>query len=180
MSGILGGYLDSGDIYFTRSAGLNKYIEVQNLKLKYSTKMEETKKPRTGAGVPDGDGGSLEREDKKDNLVREENDVNEGMAESSDQDIKHLGNENETDDADPDNLTLPERENSLGSDSDNRRDNESIEGALNNPGVKISSGGNFSMLKYFNIEFYDSEDGNRTIGCTASIGEESGYYFKGE
>lgn len=120
--------------------------------------MEEPKKPVTGQGVPDGDGGSLEREDKKDNLTRENNDVSEGLTENTNEDIKPLGNEIDLDDTATDNISVPSKDNSLGNDSDNGRDNESVEGALNNPAIKVESGQSFSMLKYFNIEFHDSED----------------------
>lgn len=115
--------------------------------------MEDTKKPVTGIGVPDGDGGSLEREEKKDNLTREDKSTDDGMLEKDDEEINPLEDEGDwAENPDENNLATADRANSLGNDSDNRRENESIEGALNNSGV-ITGGSNFSMLKYFNIEF---------------------------
>lgn len=114
--------------------------------------MDETKKPVSGVGVPDGDGGSIEREDKKDNLTRENNSADDMT--KDEEEINPLEDEGDwAENPDENNLVTAKRGNSLGNDSDNRRENESIEGALNNPGVVISGGSNFSMLKYFNIEF---------------------------
>jgi hypothetical protein len=138
--------------------------------------MEQTTKTTAGIGVPDGDGGSIEREDavelENENL---NDDTDEMDEEDDDEDIDPAEDEGDWDE----NPAVAQKQNSLGNDSDNRRDNESIEGAFNNPGVRASGGDSYSMLKYFNIEFHDSEDGNRTIGCEASVSDR-GYYFKGE
>ena len=130
--------------------------------------MEETIKAVTGIGVPDGDGGSLEREERKDELTTDENEDAAVEVDEDEEDINPLEDEGDWAENPDENDLTTARGNSLGNDTDNRRDNESIEGALNNPGVKASGGGNVSMLKYFNIEFYESEEGNRTIGCGAS------------
>ncbi len=183
MSGIMGGCLDSGRNFYDYS-NLNNGTKIKNLnQINYkNTEMNETKDPVTGIGVPDGDGGSIERDDSQKNLIPDE-DIDKGMNED-DMDVSEDDEKDDNSDVTPlgndDDLGTPQRANSLGNDSDNRRDNESIEGAMNNPGVRATGGGNFSMLKYFNIEFYESEEGNRTIACTASAGGHDGYYFKGE
>lgn len=172
MSGILGGYLDSDGNYSIRDLEVDKYIKLKNFKINLNKKagkqMEETIKAVTGIGVPDGDGGSLEREERKDELTTEENEDAAVEVDEDEEDINPLEDEGDWAENPDENGLTAARGNSLGNDTDNRRDNESIEGALNNPGVIASGGGNVSMLKYFNIEFYESEEGNRTIGCGAS------------
>ena len=172
MSGILGGYLDSDGNYSIRDLEVDKYIKLKNFKINLNKKagkqMEETIKAVTGIGVPDGDGGSLEREERKDELTTEENEDAAVEVDEDEEDINLLEDEGDWAENPDENGLTAARGNSLGNDTDNRRDNESIEGALNNPGVIASGGGNVSMLKYFNIEFYESEEGNRTIGCGAS------------
>ncbi|MBN8570684.1 MAG: hypothetical protein J0M18_13745 [Ignavibacteria bacterium] len=178
MSGIFGGYPDSDGNYSIRHLEVDRYIKLKNYKINLNKKagrqMVETLKPVSGIGVPDGDGGSLEREERTDELTTEETQESAVETDEDDEEINPLEDEGDW----AENGLTAARGNSLGNDSDNRRDNESIEGSLNNSGVKASGGGNVSMLKYFNIEFYESEDGNRTIGCGAST--ESGFYFKGE
>lgn len=172
MSGIFGGYLDSDGNYSIRHLEVDKYIKLKNFKINLNKKagkqMEETSKAVTGIGVPDGDGGSLEREERKDELTTEENEDTAVETNEDDEDINPLEDEGDWAENPDENGLTTARGNSLGNDSDNRRDNESVEGALNNPGVIASGGGNVSMLKYFNIEFYESEESNRTIGCGAS------------
>lgn len=114
--------------------------------------MEDTKKTVSGIGVPDGDGGSIEREDKKDNLTRENNSTDDGILEEDE--VNPLEDEGDwAENPDAETVNTTEKGNSLGNGSDNRRENERVEGALNNPGVIISEVSNYSMLKYFNIEF---------------------------
>ena len=172
MSGILGGYLDSDGNYSIRDLEVDKYIKLKNFKINLNKKagkqMEETIKAVTGIGVPDGDGGSLEREERRDEITTEENEETTVEVDEDEVDINPLEDEGDWAENPDENGLTAARGNSLGNDTDNRRDNESIEGALNNPGVIASGGGNVSMLKYFNIEFYESEEGNRTIGCGAS------------
>lgn len=140
--------------------------------------MEPTKKSTAGIGVPDGDGGSIEREDavelENENLNDDTNeDTNE---DNDDEDVNPAEDEGDWDE----NPAVAQKQNSLGFDSSNHRESESIEGSLNNPGVRVSGGDSYSMLKYFNIEFHEAEDGNRTIGCEASVSSDRGNYFKGE
>ncbi|MBS1493770.1 MAG: hypothetical protein JST55_09675 [Bacteroidetes bacterium] len=135
--------------------------------------MEQTEKSKAGVGVPDGDGGSIEREDSVE--LENENLSDDTSEDTDDEDVNPAEDEGDWDE----NPAVAQKQNSLGFDSSNRRNNESIEGAMNNPGVRVSGGDSFSMLKYFNIEFHDVEDGNRTIGCEASVSDR-GYYFKGE
>ncbi len=172
MSGIFGGYLDSDGNYSIRHLEVDKYIRLKNFKINLNKKagkqMEETSKAVTSIGVPNGDGGSLEREERKDELTTEENEDAAVEVDEDEEDINPLEDEGDWAENPDENGLTAARGNSLGNDTDNRRDNESIEGALNNPGVIASGGGNVSMLKYFNIEFYESEEGNRTIGCGAS------------
>ena len=172
MSGIFGGYLDSDGNYSIRHLEVDKYIRLKNFKINLNKKagkqMEETSKAVTSIGVPNGDGGSLEREERKDELTTEENEDAAVEVDEDEEDINLLEDEGDWAENPDENGLTAARGNSLGNDTDNRRDNESIEGALNNPGVIASGGGNVSMLKYFNIEFYESEEGNRTIGCGAS------------
>lgn len=156
MSGILGGYLDSSGVYITKQNVPDVHKNIENrykLKHKDTNKMEENKNPVTGVGVPDGDGGSLEREDKKDNLTRENNSSDDDMMEDE-EDVNPLEDEGDwAENPDAESVNATEKGNSLGNDSDNGREKESIEGALNNPGVNFAGTANFSMLKYFNIEF---------------------------
>ena len=115
--------------------------------------MEKNKKPVTGIGVPDGDGGSLEREEGRDKLTRE-NKNTVPQVEKDDEEVNPLEDEGDwAENPDAETINTAEKGNSLGNDSVNTRDNESIEGAFNNSGVIVAGGGNFSMLKYFNIEF---------------------------
>lgn len=114
--------------------------------------MEDNKKTVSGEGVPDEDGGSIEREDKKEKL-NGENSPDDGIMEEEDE-VNPLEDEGDwAENPDAESVNTAVNGNSLGNDSDNRRDNEGIEGALNNPGVNFAGTANFSMLKYFNIEF---------------------------
>jgi len=138
-------------------------------------------KPKVGVGVPDGDGGSIEKDDAdKDKQEEGENLEHADLQTNDESEEEENPLEDEGDWSEKpneDDLAAASRSNSLGNDTDNRRENESIEGAINNPGVQVSGGENFTMLKYFGIEFYDSEEGNRSIGCGASLDSDQNEFY---
>lgn len=125
--------------------------------------MEENKEIK-GIGVPDGDGGSIERENRRDTITKERDD--EAMLEND------LNDENEDDDDDWDGGELENED-------EDDRDNESVDGAMNNPGVRVSSGGNFLSFNNLGVEFFEAEQ-NRTLACPATSNPRDGFYFKGE
>jgi len=134
--------------------------------------MEQKDKEIKGIGVPDGDGGSVERENRKDSLTQEQED--DSMLENDLDDE----NDDEEEDSDWDGGRIQTEPASLGNRED-ERENESIEGAMNNPGVRTSSGGTTLSFNNLGVEFYDSYK-NHTKECPATSNPQQGFYFKGE
>lgn len=118
---------------------------------KNNSEISELKKSKNSQGVPDGDGGSIERED----ALKRNNDRIEKVEDNEDENPL----EDEGDWANNPN-ELPSS-NSINSDSETRN-GESIEGAMNNPGVRTSTRFN---SKDYGVVFLDSEI--RAIGCGA-------------
>jgi hypothetical protein len=137
--------------------------------------MEQKDKEIKGIGVPDGDGGSIERENRKDSLTQDSQD--DSMLEN-DLDEENEEEDDEDDDSDWDGGRIQTETNTLGNRED-EKENESIEGAMNNPGVKLSSGGSTLSFNNLGVEFYDSYK-NQTKECPATSNPQQGFYFKGE